>query len=168
MTRRISSRGRLPGGSFCLQGARGTWVPGRLLSVARITHQHTIPIMASCIICKEDYSETQVTRVLPCGHTLCDRCLAYIQCMRPSLCPMCRADLCSRDRGSNPFRRNYALEEILGAHLDGQEAGTRAKPRYPFSLAQLTEAVWVLQVELDESRDALNWATEQWANLISR
>lgn len=120
--------------------------------------------MSSCIICMEDYSGTRVARLIPCGHSFCDPCLTAILRAPPPRCPTCRHEL-PNNRHANSFPRNFALEEAHSGRVVRLATGngTRAKPRQAMSTAQLTEAMWALQVELDESRDALNWAKEQWA-----
>jgi hypothetical protein len=50
--------------------------------------EYSVP--ESCIVCTEDYSEQQLTRTLPCGHSFHAYCVDDWLLRRSANCPMCR------------------------------------------------------------------------------
>ncbi|CAL4222660.1 unnamed protein product, partial [Meganyctiphanes norvegica] len=85
--------------------------------------------MMDCRVCGDEYEAPERRpRVLPCGHTVCHRCIILIIEDRQKLCPICRAP--HRASCVHKFPLNYDLENV--AHLM-----ELAKTRRLFSVAEM-------------------------------
>ena len=65
--------------------------PGFHNDTRPLDHRSEYTTPDSCTICAEDYSESQLTRTLPCGHSFHAYCVDDWLLRRSATCPMCRA-----------------------------------------------------------------------------
>ena len=97
----------------------------------------------NCPICWETYEETgeYIPRLLPCSHTLCEKCVAEMlersqdscptckngQAKNAIVCPECRTEHTATDSGVKSFPQNkYVLTIIRKMKLYGETVGEKA------------------------------------------
>ena len=90
--------------------------------------------MLACQICLEDFQEDGdlLPRILPCSHTLCERCLIKLLGGGGSLqCPECRARHAAPNKEKTFPQNKYLLRDTTAGHqeeiVQGSEGARRGE-----------------------------------------
>ncbi len=80
--------------------------------------------LSTCTICMEDYtiSGAHVPRILPCHHTVCDKCLStLLVASRRMVCPECRAEHPAPEQAKSFPQNKYILSHIASGTRTGSK-----------------------------------------------